>query len=96
MNLVEQIQAWYESQCNGNWEHQHGISIDTLDNPGWTVSIDLAGTNLESVTIPPYQHDASDKDWFFCEIKEGKFTGNGSPDKLSTILEIFVSLLAMR
>ena|SRR5215212_693829 len=94
MNTIEQIQAWYASQCNGEWEHQYGMSIDTLDNPGWAVSIDLIDTNLENATMIPYQRDASDNDWVFCEIKDGKFIGNGSPDKLSIILEIFTSLFS--
>jgi len=39
MDLLEQVEDWYSSQCNGDWEHQYGISIDTLDNPGWSRSI---------------------------------------------------------
>jgi len=54
MGLIEQIQAWYAAQCNGDWEHQYGISIDTLDNPGWCVTIDLTRTSLENVVFQPY------------------------------------------
>jgi hypothetical protein len=39
MNELRQIQDWYKSQCNGEWEHSCGLSIETLDNPGWRVQI---------------------------------------------------------
>jgi hypothetical protein len=90
---IERIQQWYAAQCNGEWEHDHGISIDTIDNPGWCVQIDLVGTSLESVSIVPYSHDSGERDWIFCEIRDGKFTANGDPSKLYSILEYFAKLL---
>lgn len=93
MSVIEQIQAWYASQCNGDWEHQNGVSIDTLDNPGWSVSINLAGTELEGAMIPPYRQDSGEDDWVFCEIKDRTFIGNGDPSKLVFILDMFTSLL---
>lgn len=35
------LQDWYCSQCNGDWEHGYGVSIETLDNPGWSLKIEL-------------------------------------------------------
>jgi len=93
MSIVERIQRWYAAQCNGEWEHDHGVSIDTIDNPGWSVSIDLVGTGLESVTMSPYRQDNGEDDWVVCEIRDGKFTGNGDSSKLNLILEFFVRLL---
>jgi hypothetical protein len=40
------LQDWYARQCDGDWEHQFGISIESLDNPGWPIRIDLHGTAL--------------------------------------------------
>lgn len=94
MNVIERIQAWYAVQCNGEWEHQYGVSIDTLDNPGWAVSIDLIGTNLANIDMLPFRHESSDNDWVICEVKDGKFFGNGDPNKLSFILEMFANLLS--
>jgi hypothetical protein len=48
VNEITRLQKWYESQCNGEREHQHGISINSCDNPGWWVKIDVAGTSLET------------------------------------------------
>jgi len=33
-NLLQFLQEWYLEQCNGDWEHEFGIKIETLDNPG--------------------------------------------------------------
>lgn len=93
VDVLKGIQEWYVGQCDGEWEHQHGISIDTLDNPGWSVSIDLEGTNLEFVTMESYRHDNGEHDWAFCEVRDGKFHGDGDPSKLGLILQIFLSLL---
>lgn len=38
------IQRWYANLCDADWEHQYGISLTTIDNPGWSLRIDLDGT----------------------------------------------------
>lgn len=48
MNVLSELQKWYMSQCNGEWEHSYFVSIGTLDNPGWKLEIDLRHTNLET------------------------------------------------
>lgn len=45
------IQDWYEAQCDGDWEHDYGVEINTLDNPGWMVKVDLTGTSLEGASF---------------------------------------------
>lgn len=35
-NIFEWLQKWYKSQCDGDWEHEYGIKIETVDNPGWS------------------------------------------------------------
>src|SRR5262249_14404082 len=57
------LQAWYATQCNGEWEHGYGLEIETIDNPGWSVKIDLNGTSL---TDRHYERQAihrSEHDW---------------------------------
>jgi hypothetical protein len=34
-DLISWLQRWYTAQCDGGWEHHYGITIGTLDNPGW-------------------------------------------------------------
>jgi hypothetical protein len=44
-NLLPRLQRWYHSQSDGTWEHASGVRIETLDNPGWSLKVDLRGTN---------------------------------------------------
>jgi hypothetical protein len=44
---LEWLQQWYLSHCNEDWEHQYGISIKNIDNPGWHLSVDLVGTEVQ-------------------------------------------------
>ncbi len=44
--MINWLENWYSSQCDGSWEHFYGIKIETLDNPGWAVEIDLCETEL--------------------------------------------------
>ena len=45
--IINWVEDWYQSNCNGDWEHQYGITIETTDNPGWSVKIDLKNTIFE-------------------------------------------------
>jgi Immunity protein 53 len=90
MNVLAEIQNWYHSQCNGYWEHEYGIKIDTLDNPGWHITVDLAGTNLETKEFQQIEIDKSNDDWFVCRVIDKKFDGHGDPQKLEKILQFFL------
>ncbi len=59
MNTLARLERRYDAQCDEDWEHAWGVTIVTLDNPGWDVQIDLDGTYLESVPFEPvYRHRA--------------------------------------
>jgi hypothetical protein len=80
---------WYKSNCDGDWEHLFGIKINTVDNPGWSIDIDLLDTPLENKQFQKVQVDNGDDDWKVCMVKENIFKGAGDPSKLEEILEIF-------
>lgn len=91
MDRLAQLQHWYAAQCNGLWEQSHGISINTLENPGWAVAIHLTGTSLEQKDFTPIQEDRADNDWIECWIAEGNvFQAAGDPSKLEAILDLFL------
>lgn len=83
------IETWYESHCNGVWEHGNGITIETLANAGWLVTIDLRDTPLEGSPMKEFSAQRSEKDWMVCKVEHGQFLGEGDPRKLSTILRVF-------
>lgn len=90
MNVLAELHLWYESQCNEDWEHQYGVSIETLDNPGWTVTIDLEDTDLEGKPFQTVEDLEPEREWIKCWVEELKFKGVGGPRKLEEILRIFL------
>ena len=67
--MLTRLVSWYSEQCNGLWEHSYGILIDTLDNPGWSVKIDLDETPFQDAVFDPVEVNKSQDDWFFCKKK---------------------------
>ena len=84
-------EGWRNAQCDGSWEHEHGIVIDTLDNPGWSVKVSLTGTSLASSQFAEVENLADERDWIHCVVKDQRFEGNGGPRLLGDILEVFLS-----
>jgi hypothetical protein len=87
---LERLQAWYGSECNGDWEHQSGIRIQTLDNPGWAVDIDLVDTVIEGRAFVDVVIDRSETDWIHCKVEGDVFKGRGGPGNLREILCVFL------
>ena len=48
VDILKEIQEWFQNQCDGEWEHARRITLESCDNPGWWLKIDLQGTNLEN------------------------------------------------
>ncbi len=83
------LQDWYRTQTNGDWEHQHGISIGTIDNPGWRVDIDLAETEVSTSLFSRIEIERSDFDWVHCWVDNGKFKIACGSQNLNEGLELF-------
>ncbi|MBS1546184.1 MAG: immunity 53 family protein [Bacteroidetes bacterium] len=94
MDNLHWLQTWYLSQCDGHWEHNFGIVIETLDNPGWRVKIELTDTSVSLADRPWEWNETSETDWYGYKIENGVFDGSGDPHKLNHLLEIFRSLVA--
>ena len=96
LNTLEKIQEWHRSTCNGEWEHKFGLTISTLDNPGWSVAIDLANTPLSQKEFSPIvmgvgpDFHPSGKNWLVCRKEENQFRAFGDSGKLEEILLIFL------
>ena len=89
MDILNWIEKWYQSNCDTDWEHVYGIKINTLDNPGWMISIDLAETPLTGKIMETVDIDNGDKDWIVCRVNNDIYEGFGDPLKLGEILKIF-------
>lgn len=63
MDVLDWFSQWYDAQCDGDWEHGFGASIGAIDNPGWSLKIDLKGTDCDGRTLDRITHnDAHDTD----------------------------------
>ena len=91
-SVLTEFQEWYVSQCDGDWEHGYGISIGTLDNPGWCICIDLEDTDLADVAFTEVKENYDDDlEWLVCAKHEAKFSGHGGPRQLERMIHIFLT-----
>jgi hypothetical protein len=94
-DALSRLQEWYAAQCNGEWEHNFGVSIVTSDNPAWNVRIALSGTTAAGAQIPTFQspnHLENNLDWVDCRLSDdgSEFWGVGDPSKLTFIIDYFL------
>lgn len=68
---------------------EFGIKIDTLDNPGWSVSIDLIETIYEKKLFKEIDIQKSPDKWMQCSLKNDVFYGARGPKNLIGILKTF-------
>ncbi len=91
MDRIQQLEQWYVAQCDGEWEHSYGIKIDTLDNPGWTIKIDLRETNLENrKDFEKRINYRSAKNWMAFKKDGNTFEGAGGPRCLGSMIDFFL------
>ncbi|WP_373652475.1 immunity 53 family protein [Schlesneria sp. DSM 10557] len=97
---ISNLVKWYHTHCNGDWEQKYGIKLETLDNPGWQLTVDLIHTDLQgreltriSEGCSPDGHPRSPR-WIHCGIQNNQFQGACSPSQLERLLQIFTQLLA--
>lgn len=83
------LQRWYEQMCDGDWEHGKNVRIGTIDNPGWSLKINLADTNLEGLPFSPVKIDRTERDWVFAVVEDNEFRAHGGPLNLTEMIDVF-------
>jgi hypothetical protein len=86
------LQRWYVAQCNDEWEHSYGVTISTLDNPGWTVRIDLAGTALAGTSAHWTKLERSEHDWVHWRVHDECYEAACGPTNLNEAIVAFLDL----
>lgn len=93
MSLVsneEWLMAWLCVWCDEDWEHSHGVSIQTLvDGPGWSLVVDLEDTALEAVPLQKAGLKRAADDWIEIWVTEKQFHGRGGIWNLDELVETF-------
>ena len=86
---------WYVTQCDESWEHQYGIKLETLDNPGWLLIVDLIHTDLQGCSMPelcegcsPDANPVSPR-WIHCSVQENQFRGACDPNQVARLFRVF-------
>lgn len=90
MDLLQRIQRWYTINCDGDWEYGRGVTITTVSNPGWAVTIPLQDTCLQNASIRHALEQRTTTNWVGYSIQDGAFEGNGGPENLTEILSFFL------
>lgn len=94
----ELADAWYLDQCDNDWEHSYGVEIGTLDNPGWTLKINLRDTALKGRTFKKITQGepAGNLDewrrtgsWWVADVKDGAFEAACGPLDLPSVVSVF-------
>lgn len=67
-SIIQWLQDWTKGQIDGDWEHELGISISMLDNPGWILSADVSNYGDFLKETKPLGRD-NDVDWIDFEIR---------------------------
>lgn len=89
MDALAWLQAWYTFQCDGAWEDEHGLKLETVDNPGWLLTVDLEETPLEGATLNEHRVERNNDDWLFLRADGRTFTGAGGARNLLEVIESF-------
>ena len=89
-NLLAELQKWFLSNCDGDWEHGNGVRIETLDNPGWSIWINLIDTKLDGKVFERLEKERSESDWVVCWVEERTFKSACGPENLEEALQSFL------
>jgi len=95
-SLLAKLADWHSRHCNGEREHWYGITIQTTDNPGWWVKIDLTGTALAARSFERVAEAVDERGrpeaerWLHCQMSTGTWHGAGDRSRLEEILSRFL------
>lgn len=96
---LSKLMDWCSAHWDEDLQHDLGVSIGTLDNPGWILKVKLVGTNLSDVEMPelwegsddPSYPDASP--WISCRIQDREFVGASDLTQLPRLISVFNALI---
>jgi hypothetical protein len=88
---LERLQRWYGAMCNDCWEHTYGIQIANIDNPGWSLTVELMDTYLFGLDFNEVSIQREDEgNWLICQVKEGTFCAYGGVGNLGEMINVFL------
>lgn len=91
--MIEWLQDWYSSNCNGEWEHENVVKIQSLDNPGWLLEINIVNLAAKAELKNWNVFEISEQNWIGYDVEDNKFTASGDSTKLEALIMIFKIIL---
>lgn len=91
--LIEAHQGWYAGRCEGVREHQRGVRIETLDNSGRRVEVNVGELEEGRAAAGEVKEERAADDWIAVAVRDGVFAGCGGPRNLREILLRFVAVV---
>jgi hypothetical protein len=89
VSLLSWLQAWYMANCDDDWEHQYGVKIQTIGNPGRSVSIELDRTPLDGSDFERVEVICDANNWLLARVEGNTWQFDGGPLNLSEGLYLF-------
>lgn len=86
---LQHLVEWFARHCDGDWEHDSGIRIETLDNPGWAIRIRLDDTELEGVRADWVVWEKDERRWLHWRSTGSHFEASCGPKELERALAAF-------
>lgn len=92
-NAFDQLQSWFVDMCDGDWEHDSRVKLESLDNPGWSLSVNLADTPGGPFAMNRVDVAESELRWWSCWMDSQEFRAACGPECLDNVLRIFLGLV---
>ena len=83
------LAEFFHFLCDGEWEHDDGITLRTLDNPGWMLLVALSGTSLADKNLKEIDIRRSETDWIVLRKNQHIVEGFCGALNLTELVSIF-------
>jgi len=90
-DALQRLAVWYSSHCDGDWEHDWRVRIGTVDNPGWSIDVNLVDTFSHPLELERVRVERSSADWCSCWMEGEVFRSVGGPENLPELVTRFLN-----
>jgi hypothetical protein len=86
---IQWLSEWFSSHCDGDWEHESGVRLETLDNPGWRLRVDIVGTGVDGRVLPRSKVDLGAGRWLWTSADGESFEASCDARSLRELVAAF-------
>ena len=99
-NGLAKLVHWYDKNCDGDWEHQNGFELMTLDNPGFLFrfmlfsAVHSIDSSIEENRYPKQAEEGDEKIAFWWEPEKSELRVFAEVEYLDKAIDIVLERLA--